>query len=59
MKKVKVTLIKSLNSASETQKRTAYAIGLKKLGQSREFKNTEAFKGQVNKIRHLTKLEGV
>ena len=59
MSQVKVTLKKSLNSASKTQKLTAFCLGLRKINQSRSFKDSLAFRGQVKKIQHLLSLEEV
>ncbi len=57
MSNIKVTLKKSLNGVSKKQKRTAGCLGLKKVNQSRTFKDSPAFRGQVKRIQHLLHLE--
>ena len=59
MSQIKVTLKKSLNSATQKQKHTAHCLGLKKINQSRQFKDSSAVRGQVKKIRHLLEWEKV
>lgn len=54
---IKVTLKRSLNGASKRQKQTAHCLGLKKISQSRLFKDSPAFRGQVKKIQHLLSWE--
>ena len=57
MSKVRVILKKSLNGVSKNQKQTASCLGLKKINQSRCFKDNPAFRGQVKKIQHLLSVE--
>ena len=59
MSQVKVTLVKSLNGVSKKQKQTAGCLSLKKINQSRQFKDSPAFRGQVAKIQHLLKVEKI
>ena len=59
MSQIKIVLKKSLNGASKTQKRTALCLGLKKVNQSRSFKDQPALRGQIKKIRHLLSWEEV
>ena len=59
MRSVKVTLNKSLNGTKKKQRQTARCLGLKKRNQSRVFKDSPAFRGQVKKIQHLLGLEEV
>lgn len=57
MSQIKVTLKKSLNGTNKKQKQTALCLGLKRPNQSRLFKDSPAFRGQVKKIQHLLSLE--
>lgn len=57
MSQLKVTLKKSLNGASKKQRQTALCLGLRKVNQSRAFKDSSALRGQIKKIQHLLNLE--
>lgn len=57
MSKLKVTLKKSLNGINKKQKQTARCLGLKKIDQSRLFKDNPALRGQLKKIQHLLSVE--
>ena len=57
MSQIKVTLKKSLNGASKKQKQVAGCLGLRRINQSRSFKDSLAFRGQVKKIQHLLMVE--
>jgi large subunit ribosomal protein L30 len=48
-----VTLKKSLIGCTQDQKDTARCIGLKKVRQSAEVKDTPANRGQIMKVQHL------
>ena len=54
---IRVTLKKSLNGTRAGQRRTASCLGLKKISQSRTFKDSPALRGQIKKIRHLLSWE--
>lgn len=56
MAKLQITLVKSPIGYSDDQRRTAEALGLKKLHQSVEHENTPAIAGMVKKISHLLKV---
>ena len=56
---LKVTLIKSTISCSETQKGTVAALGLKKVGQSKVFVDSATLQGQLKVVSHLVKVEKV
>ncbi len=56
---VKVTLKKSTNGEIKSVKDTVAALGLRKIGQSRTLEETPANMGQVNKVKHLLKVEQV
>jgi large subunit ribosomal protein L30 len=57
MKKVIVTKVRSVIKRPKDQKRTMEALGLRKIGQSREFELTPQIQGMINKVKHLIKVE--
>ena len=59
MKKIKVTLIRSVIGRKEDQKRTVKALGLRKISSSRVHNDTPVIRGMVNKVSHLVKVEDV
>jgi len=54
---IKVTLIKSPIGYSERQKGTVRALGLRKMGQTKEHEDTPAVRGMIHKVLHLVKVE--
>ena len=59
MKRIKITLIKSVIDRPETAKRTVAALGLKKLNRSVEVEATPQVLGMVRRAGHLIKVEEV
>lgn len=59
MKKIKITLVKSVIDRPETAKRTVAALGLKKLNASVEVEATPQILGMVRRVTHLLKVEDV
>jgi large subunit ribosomal protein L30 len=59
MKKVLVTKVKSTIKRPKDQKRTMEALGLRKIGQSREHVLTPQIQGMINKVKHLIKVEEI
>ncbi|WP_018610912.1 50S ribosomal protein L30 [Segetibacter koreensis] len=57
MKKIRITLIKSVIDRPETAKRTVIALGLKKLNASVEVEATPQILGMVRRAGHLLKVE--
>ncbi len=55
---MKVTLVRSYIGASKDQKDTLRALGLKKIGDTREVAQTPDLQGMVRKVQHLLKIEG-
>lgn len=55
---VKVTQVVSAIGRKKDQKQTLIGLGLKRVGITRELKNTPAVQGMINKVRHLVKVEG-
>jgi large subunit ribosomal protein L30 len=59
MKRIKITLIKSVIDRPETAKRTVAALGLKKLNASVEVEATPQIQGMIRRVLHLIKVEDV
>jgi large subunit ribosomal protein L30 len=59
MKKLKVTLKKSLIDKQKKHKLTLKALGLTKIGKTRIFPNNEAVKGMVNQISYMVEVEEI
>ena len=57
MAKIKVTQIKSGIGSTKRQKRTLEALGIRKMNNTIEVKNTPQIQGMITKIRHLLKVE--
>ena len=56
-KKLKVTYVKSAIGYPQRHKDTVRALGLRKLGQSVEHKDTPVIRGMVHKVAHLVEVE--
>lgn len=56
---LKVTLVKSIIAGEPRNVKTAHALGLRKIGQSNLFEDTESIRGMIHKIKHLLKVEEV
>ncbi len=54
---VKVTLVKSISGRLKNQQATIAALGLHKIGQSKEFKDSPTLQGMLTKVAHLVKVE--
>lgn len=59
MKKIRITLVKSVIDRPETAKRTVAALGLRKLNASVEVDATPQILGMVRRAGHLLKVEEV
>ena len=57
MEQIKVTLKRSLIGCTQKQKSTARCLGLKRTGHQILIKSSPVVNGQINKIKHLLKLE--
>ena len=57
MKKLKITLVKSVIDRPETAKRTVAALGLRKMNSSVEVEATPQILGMVRRAGHLLKVE--
>jgi large subunit ribosomal protein L30 len=56
-KTLRVTLVRSAIGYSKDQKATVKALGLRRLNQTVEHKDTPALRGMLNKVIHLLKVE--
>ncbi|MFW5968169.1 MAG: 50S ribosomal protein L30 [Persicimonas sp.] len=59
MARLKVTLERSLNGRTEQQRRTARGLGLKKPRQTVIVDDTPSFRGMIDKISHMVRVEQV
>ena len=55
--KLKITLVKSTIGAIPKHKKTAEALGLRKLNKTVEQQDNPAIRGMVDSISHLVKVE--
>ena len=58
MAKLKVTQVRSEIGQSERHRGTLRALGLGKIGRSREHAESPQLAGMLRKVRHLVKVEG-
>lgn len=56
-KTIFVTLVRSPIGYTKDQRATAFALGLRKLHQTIEHRDTPAIRGMINKIVHLLQVE--
>ncbi|MCH5264042.1 MAG: 50S ribosomal protein L30 [Lachnospiraceae bacterium] len=56
-KKLKITLVKSTIGQVPKNRATIQAMGLRKLHQTVELPDNEATRGQIQKVRHMIKVE--
>jgi large subunit ribosomal protein L30 len=56
-KTLRVTLVRSAIGYTKNQKATVRALGLRRLHQTVEHRDTPALRGMLNKIIHLLKVE--
>ena len=59
MKRLKITLVKSVIDRNETAKRTVTALGLRKMNASVEVEATPQIIGMIRRVEHLLKVEEV
>lgn len=59
MAKIRVTLIKSPNGVLKNHKANLEALGLHKIGNSREFEDNACVRGKIFKVSHLVKVEEI
>lgn len=59
MSKVRVTKVKSTIEKDQRQKDTMKALGLNKIGDSKEIQLNDAIQGMLRKVHHLVKVEAL
>lgn len=59
MAKVKITQVKSAIDRNERQKKTLFALGLRKMNASVEVEKTPQIAGMIEKVAHLVSVEEV
>ncbi len=59
MSKVKVTQVKSKNSATKKQEATLETLGIRRIHQTVEIEMSPVTKGMIDKILHLVKVEAI
>ncbi len=59
MKKIKITLVKSMIKHNQRQRRTVEALGLSKLHKSIEKEATPQVEGMIHAVQHLLKIEKI
>jgi large subunit ribosomal protein L30 len=57
MKKIKVTLLKSLAGTKKDHRATAHGLGLKRINQVSELVDTPAVRGMINKVNYLVRID--
>ncbi len=57
--KLKITLVKSTIGAVPKNRKTAEALGLRKLNHSVEMPDNPAVRGMIQRVRHLVKVEEI
>jgi large subunit ribosomal protein L30 len=56
--KLKITQTRSAIGQSRTHRGTLRALGLGKIGRTREHEESPALAGMLRKVRHLVRIEG-
>lgn len=57
MKQLRVTLAKSLIDQQQPLKRTARALGLRRVGATRVHDDTSVIRGMIFRVKHLLRVE--
>ena len=57
VKKLKITLVRSTIGQVPKNRATIKAMGLRKINQTVELPDNEATRGQIQKVRHMVKVE--
>jgi len=58
-RKLRITYVKSSIGYSQQQKSTIRSLGLKRVGEAVEHKDTPVVRGMVAKVRHLVRIEEI
>ena len=57
-KTIKVKLVKGLAGCKQSHRDTVRGLGLKRIGQTVELKDTPAIRGMIDKVYYLVRVEG-
>lgn len=57
MKKIKVTLLKSVAGIKQTHRATVRGLGLKRINHAVELADTPAVRGMINKVAYLVRID--
>jgi len=57
-KKIRVTLVKSINGCRAGHRATVRGLGLRRLRQTVELKDTPQVRGMINRVSYLVRFEG-
>jgi large subunit ribosomal protein L30 len=57
MKKIKVKLVKSINSCKQRHRDTVRGLGLKKINHVSELNDTPEVRGMINRVNYLVRIE--
>jgi large subunit ribosomal protein L30 len=57
MKKIKVTLLKSVAGIRKTHLATVRGLGLKRINQRVELEDTPAVRGMIDKVNYLVRID--
>ena len=57
-KKIRVTLFKSTNGCRAEHRATVHGLGLRRLHQTVEVKDSPQVRGMINSVNYLVRLEG-
>jgi large subunit ribosomal protein L30 len=57
-KTIKVKLVKGLAGCKQSHRDTVRGLGLKRIGQTVELKDTPAIRGMIDKVYYLVRAEG-
>jgi large subunit ribosomal protein L30 len=58
-KKIRVTQTRSIIGQKPSHRKTIEALGLKKIGQSKEFNDTPQIRGMITKVNHMISWEEI
>ena len=57
MKKIKVTLLKSVSGIKSTHLATVRGLGLRRINHAVELADTPAVRGMINKVNYLVRID--
>ena len=57
MNKIKVRLLKSVNSVKRSHRATVRGLGLRRIDHVVELADTPAVRGMINRVAHLVRIE--